>query len=134
MMFPILIPVSVAPVSYFFCAKALPPITVTASAAADSVARCLRRFIIPASLLQLICVGLSDQFLDLSVDHVNQLPRSVRQQEDYGKDEHAEHGVRETLGDLLGDVRNEHDECRSGERAGQPADASDHHAEEQGNG
>src|SRR4051794_34279615 len=75
--------------------------------------------------------SLSDQLLDLSVKVVSQLPRSVRQQEDHGDDEYAEHGAGKPFRHALGEVRHQHDEGCAKDRSGQPADAADHHAEEQ---
>ena len=60
--------------------------------------------------------------------------RSMRHEEDDGEQQHAEHRAGETLRDVFGDVRHEHDEGRAHQRSRQPADATDHHAEEDRDG
>src|SRR5260221_9624999 len=127
MMLPILISVSLAPVSYFFWARALPPVMERAMTAVESVTR--RRL-----YLEITLSSVSSQFADQALGPIGDLPRAVRHKEDDQDQDDAEHGAGQTLGDAFGDVRHEHDEGRAGERAGQPADAADHHAQEQRDG
>src|SRR5207248_5530983 len=59
------------------------------------------------------------------------LPCAVRHEVDDEEQEYAEHRAGETFGDALRHVRHEDDEGGADDRAGQPADAADDHAEEQ---
>src|SRR6267143_2001628 len=123
MMLPILISVSVAPVSYFFWAAALPLATAIATIAIG-IARLsfVEDILFPLDFLTLVVDGLKI---------VRHLPCTVRHQEDDEEQKDAEHSAGETLGNSLRDVRHEDDEGGAYDRSGQPADAADHHAEEQ---
>src|SRR6267154_3096595 len=121
MMLPILISVSVAPVSYFFWASALAASAV--NAAANAAMRSLAVVIVsPSSFLVLL--ELADQLLGDD----GHLPGAMRHEEDDKEQQDAEHGAGEALGNTFGDVGHEDDEGRADDRPGQPADAADHHA------
>src|SRR3954452_5131163 len=132
MMLPILISVSDAPVSYFFWANAAPELRVMTAVAVTSAA--VRSVLSKnnSGLLSLIN-GLSvlSEPADELLAHDRDLPRAVRHEVDDGDQEYAEYGAGEALGDALRHVRHEDDESCADERAGQPADATDDHAEEQ---
>src|SRR3954466_2111550 len=132
MMLPILISVSDAPVSYFFWANAAPEVRVMTAVAVTSAA--VRSVLSKnnSGLLGLIN-GLSvlSEPADELLAHDRDLPRAVRHEVDDGEQEYAEYGAGEALGDALRHVRHEDDESCADERAGQPADATDDHAEEQ---
>src|SRR5271169_2778037 len=128
MMLPILISVSVAPVSYFFCANALSAVEVKAMTVVANAAS--RKFGLESTLLLLgflTFLESSEQMLGNQRD----LPCAVRHQEDDEKQNDAEHGAGETLGDSLRDVRNEDDKSGTDDRARQPSHAADDHAEKQ---
>src|SRR6185437_2996855 len=139
MMLPILISVSVAPVSYFFWASALLLLTaakaMTAVENAAILSFCTEGIVSPCSgftgwALD-SCRSASSEFADqLLADH-RHLPRAMRHQEDDEKQQHAEDGAGKAFRDSLGDVRHEDDEGRTHDRSRQPADAADHHAEKQ---
>src|SRR5215211_2192105 len=129
MMLPILISVSAAPVSYFFWASALPPIAAKTSTAAESAAVRSRAVSIVSPSGFLILPELADQLLS----NDRHLPGAVRHQEDDEEQEHAEYRTGEALGNAFRNVGHEDDEGRADQRSGQPADAADHHAEEQRN-
>src|SRR6185437_3479352 len=124
MILPILISVSVAPVSYFFWASALPVVAANAIAAVASAAilnPCRKSISSPLAPFE---------FADDLLGQYGHLPGAVRHQEDDKEQEDTEHRARQALGDSFRDVRNEDDEGGSHDRSGQPADAADHHAEE----
>src|SRR5579871_3320451 len=137
MMLPILISVSLAPSSYFFCAHALP---VEANATAPVASAAIN------SLFESIVFSLHltfDEADDEKQDGVNldaanellgdhgDLPGAVRHQEDDEKQDDAEHRAGKAFRDALRNIRHEDDEGRADDRPGQPANAADHHAEEQ---
>src|SRR5438046_8091104 len=110
MMLPILISVSLAPVSYFFWARAVPPVATKATSAADTAA--IRSFawdVIDSSFL-LVLLSLLPEFADQLLGNDSHLPRAMRHEEDHDEQQHAEHRAREALVDALGDVRHEDDE------------------------
>src|SRR4051794_2429987 len=127
MMLPILISVSVAPVSYFFWASALPPVAAKArTAVANAAVRSLAVSIVsPSSFL--ILPEPSDQVLG----NDRHLPCAVRHQEDDEEQKYAEHRAGEALGNAFCDVGHEDDEGGTDQRSRQPTDAADHHAEKQ---
>src|SRR4029453_4253191 len=132
MMLPILISVSVAPVSYFFWASAVPPLAAKATSAADTAAsRSFAWGVIDSSFFVGFAQSLPE-FGDQLLGNDGHLPCAMRHEEDHDEQQDAEHGAGETLGNALGDVRHEDDEGGTDERARQPADAADHHAQEQG--
>src|SRR6185437_2710522 len=131
MMLPILISVSLAPVSYFFWASALWDTQTMATAASAAVRRPVKSMVSPVLLL-LFSSGLSPEPAGQLLANDGDLSRPVRDQEDDKEEQDAEHGAGEALGDAFRDVRDEDDERRSDKGAGQPADAADDHAEEQG--
>src|SRR5689334_11163619 len=134
MMLPTLISVSVAPVSYFFWAKAVPPVATKAATAVDAAAsRSFVRDVIDAPFCW-SCSVLLPEFADQLLGNDGHLPGAMRHEEDHDEQENAEHGAGETLVDTLGDVGHENDEGCTDERSGQPADAAHHHAEEQRDG
>src|SRR3569623_1573584 len=101
MMLPILISVSVAPVSYFFWASAAPEVRVATAVTSAAVLSDLARN--NSSLLA--CGSVLFQFTDkLLADHRN-LPRAVRHEENDEEMKHAEHRAAKAFGDTLGDVR-----------------------------
>src|SRR5690349_3826002 len=134
MMLPILISVSVAPVSYFFWASAVPPDVTKATSAADAAAS--RSFAWVVMVAPSCCLLLSSlpEFANQLLGNDGHLPCAVRHEEDHDEQQDAEHGAGEALGNLLGDVGHKDDEGGAYERPGQPADAADHHAEEQADG
>src|ERR1039458_4946329 len=114
MMLPILISVSVAPVSYFFWASALPPVAAKAMTAVANAAirnSCLESIVFPHSS---VFLELADQVLG---DH-GHLPRAVRDQVDDEEQQHAEHRAGQPLGNSLRDVWHEDDEGRTHDRSG----------------
>src|ERR1043166_9175343 len=134
MMLPILISVSVAPESYFFWASALPPVVTKAtSAAAAAASRSFARVVMVAPFCCLLLSSLPE-FADQLLGNDGHLPCAMRHEEDHDEQQDAEHGAGEALGDALGNVRHEDDEGGAHERARQPADAADHHAEKQADG
>ena len=89
MMLPTLISASVAPVSYFFWASALPLMAAKAMTAVENAAiRCFGLESI-VSLLSLVFLELADQLLGNDGD----LPCAVRHQEDDQEQQYAEHGA-----------------------------------------
>src|SRR5260363_226814 len=126
MMLPILISVSDAPVSYFFWASAPPEVSAMTAVASAAIRNC-------CITCKMSSLGLTD-FAQQLLSHHRHLPRAVRHEEDDEEQQDAEHRAGQALGDALGDVRNEDDEGGADEGAGQPADAADHHAEEQRDG
>src|SRR5579883_994543 len=128
MMLPILISVSDAPVSYFFCANAAPVEAKAIAPAASAATTSFCPAIIVFSLLAFL--EAAEQMLGDECD----LPGAMRHQEDDEKQNDAEHGAGKALGDALGDVRNEDDKGGADDRAGKPADTADDHAEEQRDG
>src|SRR4051794_37533208 len=122
MMLPILISVSVAPVSYFFCASALPEVAAKAITAVDNAALrscCTKNMTSPF----LVFPDLADQ----AVGDERHLPCAMRNQEDDDEQQHAEYGAGKTFRNPLRDVGHEHDERRADDRSRQPTDAADHH-------
>src|SRR5664279_3879130 len=133
MMLPILISVSVAPVSYFFWASALPLMAAKAMTAVENAA--IRRFCLASIVSPSVFFGLSVllEFAEQMLGNHRDLPGAVRHQEDDEEQQHSEHGAGEALRNSLRDIRHEDDEGRADDRAGQPSDAADHHAEKQRN-
>src|SRR6266702_8445575 len=135
MLLPILISVSVAPVSYFFWARALPEVAANAMSAVEATAiRSVASMISPQFFwsvlgfrIFLVLLELADQLLCNDGD----LPGAVRYEEDDEEQQHAEHRAGEALGNALRDVGDEDDEGGADDRSGQPANAADDHAEEQ---
>src|SRR5579863_907612 len=128
MMLPILISVSVAPVSYFFCASAASLVVANASAAAANAAD--RKFGLEGTFLLLGLFFLTFlEFANQMLGNQGTLPCAVRHKENDEKQNDAEHGAGKTLGDSLGDVRNEDDEGGTDNRPGQPSHTADDHAE-----
>src|SRR6478609_2572095 len=116
MMLPILISVSVAPVSYFFWASAAPEVRVATAVTRAAVLSVLSRS--NSSLLRLLVSVLLELTDKLLADDGN-LPCAVRHEENDEEEQHAEHGAGEPLGDALGDVRHEDDEGAADDRARQ---------------
>src|SRR5580704_15895544 len=106
MMLPILISVSVAPVSYFFWASAAPEVTVKAMTAVENAAI---RSCCPESIVSpwFKSVQALLEFADQPVGDDGDLPCAMRHQEDDEEQQHAEHGAGQTLGDAFRDVRHE---------------------------
>src|SRR5438128_1765972 len=131
MILPILISVSLAPVSYFFWARTLLLMAIEAVSAVKNAALFVvgRESIISPGfgLKSSVLPQLADQLLSNHGD----LQCAVRHQEDDYEQQDTEYGAGEALGNPLRDVRHEDDEGASDDRARQPADAADHHAEEQ---
>src|SRR5438552_18189952 len=126
MMLPILISVSLAPVSYFFWASALPLIAAKAMTAVANAA------ILGFGRESIVAPGLVlPEFGDQVLGNHCDLPGAMRHEEDDKEQKHAEHRAGETFRDSLRDVRHEDDEGGADDRSGQPADAADHHAKEQ---
>src|SRR5215831_8085669 len=113
MMFPILISVSVAPVSYFFWASAAPEVKVT-----TAVTRAAVRIFLESNLISFRGVSILSELADELLAHDGNLPCTVRHEEDDEEQEHAEHRARKALGDAFRDVRHEDDERRADDRAG----------------
>src|SRR5579863_6376806 len=116
MMLPILISVSVAPVSYFFCASAVSLVAANAIAAVANAAD--RKFGLESTFLPL---GLFLTLLESAnqmLGYQGTLPCAVRHKVDDEKQNDAEHGAGKTLGDSLGDIRNENDEGGTDDRPG----------------
>src|ERR1700745_3018164 len=109
MMLPILISLSVAPVSYFFCASAL---VVEAKAMTVAAMAANGRFSLECTFLLL---GFSAflHFAEQMLGNQGDLPCAVRHQEDDEKQDDAEHGAGEAFGDSLRDVRHKDDEGRA---------------------
>src|SRR6476661_1973111 len=136
MMLPILISVSVAPLSYFFWASAAPEVAIKPMTAAESAATVSFRpesmaspWIFLSCFCDLVFLELADQIV---ADH-RDLPCPVWHQEDDEEQQHAEHRAGQAFRNSLSDVRNEDDEGRADDRTGQPSDAADNHAEKQRN-
>src|SRR3979490_2274924 len=129
MMLPILIWVSVAPVSYFFWASAVPLMAAKAMTAVVNAA--IRGFLKSIVSPEFFQVSVSFEFADQLLRNNGDLPCAVRHKEDDEKQKHAEHRAGEALRDSLRDVRHEDDEGRAHDRSGQPSHAADPHAEEQ---
>src|SRR5271154_5957786 len=131
MMLPILISASVAPVSYFFWASALPEVAAKAMTAVRNAAIlgfCNESIASPFFRVRWSALPeLADQVLRNHRD----LPRAMRHQEDDEEQKYAEYRTGEPLGNTLGDVRHEDDKGRADDRSRQPPDATDHHAEKQ---
>src|SRR5882757_5179274 len=131
MMLPTLISVSLAPVSYFFCASAVPLMATVAMSAVVNAA------LVVVSRESIITPGFEversvlPEFAEQMLGNHCDLPRAVRHEEDDKEQQDAEHGAGEALGNSLRNVRHEDDEGTSDDRARQPADAADDHAEEQ---
>src|ERR1700726_726450 len=118
MMLPILISVSVAPVSYFFWASALPLMAakVMTAVASAAILDCrLDSIVSPEFLLFL-------EFADQLLGNHGNLPGAVRHKEDDEEQEHAEYGAGEALGNAFRDVGYEDDKGGADDRSGQPAD------------
>src|SRR4051812_1383399 len=99
MMLPILISVSLAPVSYFFWASAPPVVAAKAMTAVENAAirnGCFESMLSPS-------VSVSSQFADQMLGGVGQLPGAVRHQEDDDDQDHAEHRAGQPFGDVLCD-------------------------------
>src|SRR3954470_11431816 len=98
MMLPILISVSVAPLSYFFCASAVPLMATVAMSAVVNAALLVvsRESIITPGVgwRGSILLEFSDQALS---DH-RDLPCAVRHEEDDKEQQHAEHSAGQALG------------------------------------
>src|SRR5277367_4647170 len=107
MMLPSLISVSLAPVSYFFWASALPVVAARAMTAVDSATTsvfCFESITSPwVVFLRVVFLELAEPMLSEHSD----LPRAVRHQEDDEEQEDPEHRAGQSLRDSLGDVRNE---------------------------
>src|ERR1700677_392667 len=67
----------------------------------------------------------------INCDEIADLSRSTRNKKDNKEQQHSEHGAGKALRNTFGDVGHKDDESRADDRSGQPADAADHHAEEQ---
>src|SRR5450631_2497609 len=97
MILPILISASVAPVSYFFWASALPLTAAKAMTAVENAAIrsfCLASIVSPSVFLRLsVFLELAEQLLGNHRD----LPGAVRHQEDDKEQQHAEHGAGKAL-------------------------------------
>src|SRR6185437_5971168 len=128
MILPILISVSLAPVSYLFWARTAWDVHTKAAAAIAAVPRPFKSIIFPrcCSCPSGLSLEAGRQLLAGDRD----LPCAVRHEEDDKEEQHAEHGAGQALGDAFGHVRNEDDEGRANKGTGQPADAADDHAEE----
>src|SRR5437868_12449071 len=134
MMLPILISVSLAPVSYFFWASAVPLVAAKATSAAETAASRSFAWVVMGNSFLLVLLSLLPEFADQLLGNDGHLPRAMRHEEDHDEQQNAEHGAGKTLVDALGDVGHEDDEGRTDEGSRQPADAADHHAEEQRDG
>src|SRR3974377_174982 len=101
MMLPILISVSVAPVSYFFCASAL---VVEAKAMRVAAIAANGKSDLECTFFLL---GFSAflQFAEQMLGNQSDLHRAVGHQVDDEKQDDAEHRARKTFGDSFGDVR-----------------------------
>src|SRR6476646_8403538 len=106
MMLPILISVSLAPVSYFFWASALWDTHTMATVASAAVRRPVKCMVSPG-FIALVSSGLSPEPAGQLLANDGDLPRPVRDQEDDKEEQDAEHGAGEALGNALRDVRNE---------------------------
>src|SRR5262245_47871441 len=104
MILPILISVSVAPVSYFFWAKAPMGAKTIATAASTAARRRLDCISLLTSLPELADELLADD---------GNLPGAVRHQINDDEQKDAEYGARKTFGDAFRDVRHEDDEGRA---------------------
>src|SRR6516225_6226193 len=111
MMLPILISVSVAPVSYFFWASAAPEVR-----AATAVASAAVRTVLEINLVSLLDVSVLSEPGDQLLGDDRNLPSAVRHEEDHQEQQHAEDGAGEALGDVFRDVRHEDDESRADDR------------------
>src|SRR5262245_29488023 len=131
MILPTLISVSVAPVSYFFWASAVPPVVTKATSAADAAASRSFAWVVMVAPFCWFLLSSLPEFGQQLLGNDGHLPCAMRHEEDHDEQQDAEHGAGEALGNALGDVRHEDDEGSADERARQPADATDHHAEEQ---
>src|SRR5258708_16544797 len=131
MMLPTLISVSLAPVSYFFCANAVPLMATVAMSAVVNAA------VVVVSRESIITPGCEiersvlPEFAEQVLGNHCDLPCAVRHQEDDKEQQDAEHRAGEAFGNSLRNVRHEDDEGGADDRARQPADAADDHAEEQ---
>src|SRR2546423_1792053 len=112
MMLPTLISVSVAPGSYFFWARALPPMAREAISAVENAALFVvsrENIISPGFLRSKFRVRVWSSVLSEFADHAlgdhRDLPCAVRHQEDDKEQQDAEHGAGKALGNSLGDVR-----------------------------
>src|SRR5579859_5660087 len=128
MILPILISVSLAPVSYFFWARTAWDAHTKAAAAIAAAPRAFKRIVSPRCCSCPSGLSLEPGRQLLAGDR--DLPRAVRHEEDDKEEQHAEHGAGQALGDAFGDVRDEDDEGRANKGTGQPADAADDRSEE----
>src|SRR6266849_374874 len=94
MMLPILISVSVAPVSYFFWASALPLMAAKAMTAVENAAiRCFGFEGIISPQFFKFCRSVSFEFADQLLRNDGDLPCAVRHQEDDEEQKYAEYGA-----------------------------------------
>src|ERR1041384_87183 len=110
MMLPILISVSLAPVSYFFWASAVPLVAAKATSAADTAASRSFAWVVIDSSIFVGLAQLLPEFADQLLGNDGNLPRAMRHEEDHDEQENAEHSAGEALGDALGNVGHEDDE------------------------
>src|SRR5689334_18234825 len=104
MMLPILISVSLAPVSYFFWASAVPLVAAKATSAADTAASRSFAWVVMVAPFLLVLLSSLSEFADQLLGNDGNLPRAMRHEEDHDKQENAEHGAGEALGDAFGNV------------------------------
>src|ERR1700722_4836183 len=134
MILPSLISVSVAPVSYFFWASALPVVAAKAMIAVENavtISLLLERMFSPLFLVSWLLTSL--EFAEQLLSNHGDLPCAVRHQEDDEEQQNAEYSAGKTLRDPFRDIRNEDDERRAHDRSWQPTHAADDHAEKQRN-
>src|ERR1700752_3315610 len=131
MMLPTLISVSVAPVSYFFLASAVPPVATKAIIAVDTAASRSFALVVIGAPFLFVLLSLLPEFAHQLLGNDGHLPCAMWHEEDHDEEQDAEHGAGQALVDALGDVGHEDDEGGTDEGSRQPADAADHHAEEQ---
>ena len=125
-MLPILISVSLAPGSYFFCAAAGP-----ASATQHADRRNQRTLFIPHGFLLGIMAVFSGPSNQLRDHPAHQAGSAGRHQVDDQQQDDPVDRARQALRDRLGDVRDEQHEQPADQRAGDRGDAADHQADEQ---
>src|ERR1700712_682365 len=123
MMLPTLISVSVAPVSYFFWASALPLVAAKAMTAVEIAAIrsfWLKSIVSPFEFGRSVFLELADKVLG---DH-RDLSCAMRHEKDDEEQKDAEYGAGQAFRNAFRDVGNEHDEGRSDDRSRQPAHAA----------
>src|ERR1043165_1439367 len=118
MMLPMRISVSLAPVSYFFCAAA----GAARASAAQAISRCFQNRMVSSTLTAL------HQFAS---DQTREPGGPTWHQIDDDEQDDAIHGAGEALRHGLRDIRNEQDEQSADHRAGNRRDAADHEPDEQ---